>query len=572
LVTFTRKIYRFPSERNLMEIIHNLLFGEGAAHTVFILALLTSVGLYLGNIKVAGITLGIAGVLFSGLLFGHFGVELNEHVSDFAREFGLILFVYTIGLQVGPGFFSSLKSQGLRSNLLAGGVVLTGWLIALIIYKISGAELSAIVGILAGATTNTPSLGAAQQALHLSPDFTNQMGQLPAMGYAVAYPMGILGIIIAMFLVRWFFKVNIHGEVREIVDDLEKNKKTIARLNIVIDNHNLDGRAIDDIPAYKQLGVVISRLMRDDKIIVPNGQTTLKTGDIIHAVGPEEKLKELLIIVGKPSDIDLKSVASHLASIRIVITKHSAAGKTVSELAFTQNYQITITRISRAEVEFTASPNIRLQFGDTVLAVGSEKDIEQFAQTVGNSPKQLNLPQLIPLFLGITLGVFIGMIPFSLPGVPAPVKLGLAGGPLIIALILSRLGRLGPLSFYMPISANFMLREIGITLFLACVGLKSGHSFVSTILAGGWIWIIYGSIITLVPLLIIGFIARGLMKMNYVTICGILSGSMTDPPALAFANKMTNSDTPSLSYASVYPFTMILRVLSTQLMVILFLN
>lgn len=556
----------------MVEIIQNLLIGEGAAHTVFVLALLTAIGLYLGNIKVGGISLGIAGVLFAGLLFGHLGIGLNEHVSDFAREFGLILFVYTIGLQVGPGFFSSLKNQGLRSNLLAGGVVFTGWITAIIIFKLSGIELGAIVGILAGATTNTPSLGAAQQALRLSPEMTNEMVQLPAMGYAVAYPMGILGIIIVMFIVRWFFKVNVTEEVAQVVGDLEKTRKNISTLNIIIENQNLDGRKIGEIPSYGQLGVVISRLMRGNELLTPTTETILKTGDLIHAVGTPDKLQELLLITGKITGIDLKSVTGHLASKRIVITKNSAVGKTIGDLSFTQDYQITISRISRAEVEFTGSPNIRLQLGDTVIAVGTDKDLEQFARTVGNSPKQLDHPQLIPFFIGISLGIFIGMIPFSIPGVPAPVKLGLAGGPLIIALILSRLGRLGPLNFYMPISANFMLREVGITLFLACVGLKSGHSFISTILAGGWVWIIYGAIITFVPLLIIGLIARKVMKMNYVTICGILSGSMTDPPALAFANKMTNSDTPSLSYASVYPFTMILRVLSTQLMVILFLT
>ncbi|MDL5055580.1 putative transporter [Oscillatoria laete-virens NRMC-F 0139] len=553
-----------------MELIQSLLFGEGAAHTVFVLSLLTAIGLYLGNLKFGGISLGIAGVLFAGLLFGHLGIGVDERVADFAREFGLILFVYTIGLQVGPGFLFTQK-QGLHANLLAAGIVVTGWLTALAIFKISGIELGAIVGILSGATTNTPSLGAAQQALRLNPQLTNEMIQLPAMGYAVAYPMGILGIILAMFAVKWFFRVNVAEETALVTRELDKTRNQITTMNIVIENANLDGRTIDEIPSYKQLGVVISRLMRGGELLTPTGVTTLKTGDIIHAVGPKEKLDELLLITGRVSEQDLKAIPGCLSSKRIIVSQQSATGKSIGEISIHPDYQVTITRISRAEVEFTASPNLRLQFGDTVLAVGEEKDLEQFARAVGNSPKQLNHPQLIPFFLGISLGVLVGMIPFTIPGIPAPVKLGLAGGPLIVALILSRLGRIGPMSFYMPISANFMLREVGITLFLACVGLKSGHNFVATIMAGGWVWVIYGAIITLVPLLIAGYVARALLKMNFVSICGILSGSMTDPPALAFANKMTHSDTPSLSYASVYPLTMILRVLSTQILVILFL-
>lgn len=559
-----------------MEWLKELFTGETVAHSLLILALVAASGVLLGSFKIKGIGLGIAGVLFTGLLFGHFGFHINKEVMDFVREFGLILFVYTIGMQVGPGFVASLRKQGLPLNLMAAAVVLLGAAITIGIVYLAGIDMSVAVGLFSGGTTNTPALGAAQQALknltNFTPEQLEQFAKNPGLGYAIAYPFGILGIILSMGIVRGLFKIQPAEEAAEFVKQLQSNSPKLSNFNITVTNPNLDGLTIDKIPGLANSGVVISRVLRGKTMEVATPETELHLGDIVHAVGPAEKVKEVQIIIGKPSEVDLRGVPSKVTTRRVIVTKKAVLGKSIEELDL-DAVGVAITRVSRAEIEFTPAPGMRLQFADTMLLVGEESAIAKAAAELGNSPKQLNHPQIVPIFVGIALGVLVGSIPFAFPHMPAPVKLGLAGGPLVVAILLSRLGRVGPLIYYMPISANLTLRELGITLFLACVGLKAGDQFIKTLTAGdGLYWMGLAAIITLVPLLLVGLVARAFFKLNYTSICGVLAGSMTDPPALAFANAMTNSDAPSTSYATVYPLTMLLRVLSAQLLVLIFMR
>lgn len=556
-----------------MDVIMQLLSGESVAHSVFIFSLVAALGLLIGSISIFGIRMGVAGVLFSGLLFGHFGFNVNHEVLEFCREFGLILFVYTIGMQVGPGFFSSLKRNGLVLNILAAFVVVAGVVIAVCLSFYGNIPMPAAVGMFSGATTNTPSLGAAQQALSSIPGITEEMTKLPGLGYAVAYPFGIFGIILTMLFTKLVFKINISKEADEHAVAQAENTAPLAVLNISVDNPNLNGIAITNVPNLDGSGVVISRIMHDDKVHVALGETKIYVGDVVYAIGPKEKLHDLQLTLGSKSDIDVRQVKSDIISQRMIVTKPDVVGKTLEQLSIWERYGITITRVSRAEIEFAASPEIELKFADTLLAVGEKEDIQEFSQEIGNSSKHLDHPLVIPLFLGIALGVFVGSVPIVLPGVPSPVKLGLAGGPLLVAIILSRIGRVGKLIWYMPMSANFMLRELGIVLFLACVGLKSGDKFVHTLVDGqGFYWMACATLITLIPIMIAALIARIKYKMNYLTLCGILAGSMTDPPALAFANSLAPSNAAAISYATVYPLVMLLRVLFAQLIVIYFVH
>ncbi len=523
----------------------------------------------IGTVRFLGISLGIGGVLFSGLFFGHFGAALNEHVAEFVREFGLILFVYTIGMQVGPGFFSSLKRQGLQLNLLGATIVLLGIALAAAIHFWGKVPVPAVVGLFSGATTNTPALAAAQQALKdvvgLPPDAVTQ----PALAYALAYPFGILGIILTMLIVKLTCRVDPQSEAAQFLQQQAAATPKPMTMNIEVTNPNLDGLPLEKVPLYDDGGIVVSRVLHGNEVVVAQPDTIIHLGDVLLVVGPKEKLEEFKLVVGRETSTDVRRVPSRITTKRIVVTKKSAVGKTLDELETPRLYDVAITRVSRAEIEFTPTPDFRLQFGDTILAVGEENAIKRVAAELGDSPKQLNHPQMIPILVGIMFGVLIGSIPFYFPGVPAPVRLGLAGGPLLVAIVLSRIGRLGPLVWYMPISANFMMREIGITLFLACVGLRAGGRFVETLVQGdGFLWMLYGALITLIPLLIVAFFARLYMKINFASLCGVLAGSMTDPPALAFAGQITGSEVPYISYATVYPLTMLLRVLGAQALVI----
>lgn len=549
----------------------DLFRNDSIAHAVLILALVAALGLAIGTIKVYRIGLGVAGVLFAGLLFGHMGYKINPEILEFAREFGLILFVYTIGVQVGPGFLASLRKQGLPLNIMAASIVVLGALITLGIYFLfmDRENLPAAVGLFSGATTNTPSLGAARQALQTLNAPTELLSQ-PGIAYAVAYPFGIIGIILAMLLIRGIFRVDLNKE-SQALSALGAKQTRLQTMNLEVRNPNLDGLTIKDVPALGESGVVISRIMRDNRPQLPHGDTVIHKGDLLLAVGPQPALEKLKLIIGAETEVDLKAIPSHITSRRILVTKSQALGKTIQDIDPLKRFGVVVTRVSRAEIELPPTNAVKLQFGDNLVVVGDKESIDQVAQELGDSPKRLNHPQVIPVFVGIVLGVIVGSWPLSIPGVPAPVRLGLAGGPLIVAIILSRLGNIGPLVWYMPISANFLLREVGIVLFLATVGLNSGAKFWETLSQGpGLLWMAYGAAITFIPLMIVGLVARALYKVNYMTLCGLLSGSMTDPPALAFAGSLTSSEAPSISYATVYPLVMLLRVLLAQAIVLFF--
>ncbi len=557
-----------------MNWLTQLLHGDGIAHTVLVISAAAAAGLALGSLKIKGIGLGIAGVLFSGLALGHFGVTVSAPVLEFAREFGLILFVYTIGMQVGPGFFASLRREGLPLNLMAASIVLLGAGITIAIAKLGGVPVAAAVGLFSGATTNTPSLGAAQEAIRSLPHAPPDASLMPGLGYAVAYPFGIIGIILTMLLLRALFRVDLKKETAALLDKTRKTAEKLANVTLVVTNENFDGHRLTEIPGLAGLGVVISRIKHHgaDQVHLAKPDEIIHTGDTLHAVGPALGLEKLRLMIGQLSRVDLRSVKSHLVMRRVIVTKKAILGKTLAELDFLDEHEVTVTRITRAEIDLSATPEQRLQFGDMLVLVGSESDIASVSTFLGNSLKKLNHTELIPVFVGIGLGVLIGSIPLAFPGIPAPVKLGLAGGPLLVAILLSRIGRIGPLLWYMPNNANFAIREIGIVLFLSCVGLHAGEKFADTLVHGdGLKWMLMAALITVAPLMLVGLFARIFLKTNYVSICGLLAGSMTDPPALAFANTVSRSDAPSTSYATVYPLTMLLRVVCAQLIVLLFL-
>lgn len=547
--------------------------NHSAAHSALLIALVAAMGLALGSIRFRGLGLGVAGVLFSGLVVGHlYGRHdlpaLNEPVMEFVREFGLILFVYTIGVQVGPGFLASLRKNGLPLNLMAAAVVLLGALIVVGVHKLGRVPAPAAVGLFAGATTNTPSLGAAREALK-GLNASDEIITQPGIAYAMAYPFGIIGIILSMLLIRMFFRIRPDAEARMFARQQEQQTPRLSTMNIEIKNPNFDRVPLGRIPTLDDGGVVISRLKTGTSVVIPRPDTQVHTGTILHAVGEPERLEELRLIVGDQSEVDLKTLPGPITTRRVLVTRRQVLGKTPRQLKLTERMGVTITRINRAEIELSAHSNVSLQFGDTVVLVGSEEAIARASAELGDSIQRLNHPQIIPLFVGIALGVLLGSIAIPLPWMPAPVKLGLAGGPLLVAIILSRLGNIGPVVWYMPLSANFMLRELGIVLFLACVGLNAGHRFLDTLMGPGLVWMGYGAIITVVPLLLVGVVARLFMKTNFMTLCGVLAGSMTDPPALAFANSIANSTAPSISYATVYPLVMLLRVFAAQVLVLI---
>lgn len=553
-----------------MTWIQELLTQESVAHAILVLSVVGAVGLGLGSVTVKGISLGVGGILFSGLLFGHLGWTINEGVLEFIREFGLILFVYSIGLQVGPGFFQSLRRQGLSLNLLAASVVVLGVGAAVIIARVVHLEIPVAVGLLSGATTNTPSLGAAQQALKDIQNLAPEIRRFPSLGYAIAYPFGILGVIATMVLMRFLFRINIEREAEEFAEFQEANAPELATINLEVRNPNLDGLAIAQLPGVgDDIGVIISRIFRAGRQSVAQPTTVVRIGDVLHAVGDKERLRQLQLIVGSESEMDVSAMPSSIITKRLIVTRQAALGKTIDELGLRARYGVTITRITRSNIEFTPTRRIRLQFADVLLVVGEEGAVQAAARELGDSVKELNHPHVVSIFVGLFLGVVIGSWPVFFPGMPAPVRLGLAGGPLLVAIFLSRIRQVGSLVWYMPVGASFMLRELGIAMFLACVGLRGGDQFVETLIHGGGLtWIGWAALITFIPVMVVSLIGRVLCKLDFVTLTGLISGSMTDPPALAFANTMIGSDAPSISYATVYPLVMILRVLSTQLLVI----
>ncbi|AHF89770.1 permease [Opitutaceae bacterium TAV5] len=552
-----------------MEWLQNLFAHESVARTVILLGVAGGAGIALGKIKICNIGLGAAGVLFAGLALGHFKLSFDHNVLEFVREFGLILFVYTLGLQIGPGFFASLRSRGLILNGFAAAIVLFGVAVAALWIGTGMVGVPAGVGLLSGATTNTPSLAAAGQALGEvgAPDDATA---IQGLAYAIAYPFGIIGIILTMILVRVWFRVNVKKEVEDAeASHLPSVPKPTTR-NFEVRNVNLDGRKLSEVPGLAGSGVVISRFSRSGVVEVARPDTRLQLGDILHAVGPEAGLDSVKIVIGAETGVDLKTIPGTVTNQRLIVTKSAVFGKPLAGLSTFAQHHVVVTRVQRQGLEFTPAPGFRLQFGDVLMVVGEPAQIEAVAADLGNSRKALDLPQPMPFFFGIALGVLFGSIPLFIPGLPAAVKLGLAGGPLVVAILLSRLTTTGPLVWHMPHNANHMLREIGITMFLAAVGIKSGEKFVSVLLgADGLRWMLYGAVITIVPLLVVAVTARLWKKVNYAELCGMLAGSMTDPPALAFAHQSTGSDAPGVAYATVYPLTMLLRIFTGQLLVFL---
>lgn len=545
------------------------------ALTVSILALVAVAGLFIGNVKFRGVGLGIGGVLFGGIIVGHFvsqaGMTLSSDMLHVIQEFGLILFVYTIGIQVGPGFFASLRVSGLRLNLFAVLIVIIGGLVTAILHKLFDIPLPVVLGIFSGAVTNTPALGAGQQILR---DLGTPMAMVDQMGmsYAMAYPFGICGILFTMWMLRVIFRVNVETEAQQHESTRTNGGALIRTINIRVENPNLHNLAIKDVPILNGDKVICSRLKREETLKVPSPETVIQLGDLLHLVGQPADLHNAQLVIGQEVDTSLSTKGTDLRVARVVVTNENVLGKRIRDLHFKERYDVVISRLNRAGVELVASSDISLQFGDILNLVGRPSAIDAVANVLGNAQQKLQQVQMLPVFIGIGLGVLLGSIPVFVPGFPAALKLGLAGGPLIMALILGRIGSIGKLYWFMPPSANLALRELGIVLFLSVVGLKSGGDFIHTLVDGeGLSWIGYGALITAVPLITVGILARMLAKMNYLTMCGMLAGSMTDPPALAFANNLhPTSGAAALSYATVYPLVMFLRIITPQLLAVLF--
>jgi len=540
------------------------------AEPILVISLTAILGLLFGSIRIQGMKLGVAGMLFSGLLLGHFGLSLDPHLLAFLKEFGLVLFVFTVGLQLGPGFFNSMKKDGLKLNSLAVMIVLSGAAIAFGVGHFLKWDIGVSAGVLSGGTTNTPSLGAAQQAMANVAQGGRQ-ADLAAMAYAVAYPFGVLGIILSMVILRLIFRIDPENELKLLQQKMAEGVTEVQRATFVVGNANLAGEPIRNIPGLGDEGVVVSRIRRASETETHGADrdTVVQLGDLVLVVGSQEELHRVQLGVGPRVDEDLRKSPGTLISKRVLVTHSDMVGKTITDTRIRQRFGVNVTRVSRQDMVLSAMPNMRLQFGDMINLVGEEAAIEQASKAVGNSVRQLNETSFTSIFVGIALGIFLGLYPWSLPGVPVPLRLGLAGGPLIVAILMGRLGKIGPLVIHMPINANTAFRELGIIFFLACVGLGAGSRFVETALsATGLQWMALGVAVTTVPLLIVGIIGRKWLKLNYLTLVGVLAGSMTDPPALAFANKLANSDYPSLAYANVYPLTMLLRILVAQMAVL----
>lgn len=556
-----------------MSWLNELLWGEGIAHSVMLLAFVIAAGIQLGKIKIFGISLGITFVLFVGILLGQIGFKMNHEVLHFMKEFGLILFVYSVGMQVGPGFFSSFKKGGITLNMLACGIVLLGVATTIILHFVTGVPMATMVGILSGAVTNTPGLGAAQQAYN---DVFGTTDNTIALGYAVAYPLGVVGIILSLIVIRYVFRVSFEKENEALNATEGKNTNEAKPISLMVKNPAIFNKSVGEVSALiENREFVISRISHvNNEVEIPSSTTVLCENDKIFVITTERDAEALRTFIGEEIDMDRKEWIrkdSQFINRRILITKSELNGKRLGTLKLRNLYGVNITRVNRSGVDLVANPNLTLQVGDRVNVVGTESAIESVEKVLGNSMKRLNEPNLLFIFVGIFLGIFLGSIPFVFPGIPQPVKLGLAGGPLIVSILISRFGYKYKLVTYTTMSANLMLREIGITLFLACVGIGAGDGFIDTIVNnGGLSWIGYGFAITTIPLLIIGTIGRYFFKLNYFTLMGLIAGSTTDPPALAYANMTAGNDAPAVGYATVYPLTMFLRVLTAQLLILFF--
>ena len=551
-----------------MDWLQSLLWDPSSvAHIVLLYAFVVAAGVYLGKIKIFGVSLGVTFVLFAGILMGHFGFTADTHILHFIREFGLILFVFCIGLQVGPSFFSSFKKGGMTLNLLAVGIVVLNIAVALGLYYLwnGRVELPMMVGILYGAVTNTPGLGAANEAL-------NQLsynGPQIALGYACAYPLGVVGIIGSIIAIRYIFRVNMAKEEESLKIQSGDSHHKPHMMSLEVRNESISGKTLIEIKNFLGRKFVCSRIRHDGHVSIPDHETVFNIGDQLFIVCSEEDAPAIVVFIGKEVELDWEKQDLPMVSRRILVTKPEINGKTLGSMHFRSMYGVNVTRINRSGMDLFADPNLVLQVGDRVMVVGQQDAVERVAGVLGNQLKRLDTPNIVTIFVGIFLGILLGSLPIAFPGMPTPVKLGLAGGPLVVAILIGRFGHKMHLVTYTTMSANLMLREIGIVLFLASVGIEAGEHFVQTVVEGsGLAYVGYGFLITTIPLLIIGMIARFYCKVNYFTLMGLIAGSNTDPPALAYSNQASGNDAPSVGYSTVYPLTMFLRILAGQMILL----
>ncbi len=541
--------------------------GSGTANAIIVIAVVAVIGLAVGELTVGPVRLGIAGPLFVGLGLGHLGFRMNMDVLAFARDFGLVLFVYAIGIRVGPGFFLAFRKDGARLNLFAACIVGLGAFTAVAIHLVIGLPLEVVTGLFAGATTNTPSLAASQQmlsSLQVTPERVADSG----LAYAVAYPFGIIGILLTMGGVRMAFSVGISAEADNFAAARTAEQQTIERMSIEIRSPAVEGLHLPQVPGLGgvAMGVIVSQVMHAGSRHVAIPSEILHVGDVLLCSGPRPQLEKLRDLLGTEADGNPHESEDKLTSRDMWVTQTRVVGKQIADLHIRDLYGATITRMNRSGIDLTPLPNVKLQFGDYISCVGDDARLTQVEEILGNQASAINHTQIIPIFLAIALGVLLGSIPITIPGVPAPLVLGLAGGPVIAAIILSRLGCIGPLRWNMTPDTIDTIREIGVSLFMVCVGISAGKSFIATVLNGdGVLWMGCAALITLIPLVLVSVVARGIFKMNYLTLCGLLAGSMTDPPALAFANRINPSQAQSVAYAAVYPLTMCLRILAPQI-------
>lgn len=553
-----------------MDWLNSLFFGTGVPHSIFILTLAIACGISLSHrLKFKGITLGITWILFCAIAMSHFGMHLDPMVETFAKDFGLILFVYSIGLQVGPSFFSSFGKGGIKLNILALSIVLLGCITTYVISLLSGVDIATMTGVLFGAVTNTPGLGAAQQAFS---DLTGASNPNIASGYAMAYPLGVVGIIAVILAMRWFFRIKLDKEEARVMAESEVQKE-VEFIDVLLTNPQVEGAHIRELGQLCHMNLIVSRLLRpngEDEL--PDVETVLHVGDRIRVVVDKENEKSVLLLGMETTLPTDHKAQAHLVSRHVIVTKPELNGKRIGDLNVRATYHVSITRIRRAGVELLATRDLYLQLGDRITVVGEERAVDKVESLFGNSTKRLDIPNLASIFLGIALGVLAGVVPIMLPGLAQPFKLGIAGGSLIIAILMSCFGPKMHIITYTTSSANLMIREIGIAMFLAAVGFGAGKTFIPTLLDGGYVWIGYGVIITLLPLLLVGVVARLWFKLDYFTLMGLLAGSTTNPPALAYATTVSSAnDRAAVAYSTVYPLTMFLRVLTGQLMILLFL-
>lgn len=556
-----------------MNWLIDLFTKPSVAQQIIAITLTAALGLMFGKVKIKGISLGGAGALFVGIVLGHIGLRIDSNVLHFIQEFGLILFVYTIGMQVGPGFMDSIRRHGLVLNVLSTSIVFLGVVVTLCLYFFTDMHnnVPVLIGMLCGAVTNTPSLGAANSVFAAA----GMDSSLTGIGYAVAYPFSVIGIIFVMLLVRIIFRQNPDKAAKDYAADIAENTKRIESCSLTLDNQNLFGTMLKDIPDLISSGVVVTRLMRGNDIFSPNGKTVIQEGDKLHIVGMPEAVAIMEKIIGrrleKPITKENTTDSDRAILVKtVLVTNKKVLGKTIAALALAERYNVNVSRVVRSGFKFTGRLDLRIKFADKLRLVGTAEGIEAAAKELGNSLTALDHPEILPAFLGIFLGVIAGSIPIAIPGMPTPLKLGLAGGPLIIAILLSRKRKIGPLNFFMSNSANLMLREFGLTLFLSCVGLNAGIKFFDVLLNGdGLYYMGLAAFITFIPLAIVATIGHLIFKVNFLSLCGVLAGATTDPPALAFANSQADSEAVNIGYVSVYPLTMLLRILSAQILAIL---